>query len=114
MLEKRIGSAISVQARLDALAKTAAFQKVYSREIEAHGLILLDVERCRRNIYHELSKHAHGNDGVIQIRHADFTVNEMVAVLAYYKMQDEWKDCIKWEEHTAEKDHEKAGKDETV
>lgn len=109
VLEKKIDSAGGVQTRLDELAKTPEFQKIYRREIEAHGLTLPDVERCRRNIYHELSKHAHGNDGVLQIRHKDFTVNERAAVLAYYKMQDEWKDCMKWEEHV-----EKAGKDEAV
>lgn len=99
VLEKRINPVTGVQMRLDELAKTPGFLKVYRREIEARRLTLPDVERCRRNIYHEVSKHAHGNDGVIRICHADFTVNETAAVLAYFKMQDSWKDCLKWEEH---------------
>lgn len=93
-----------VQLRLDELAKTPGFLKIYRREIEARRLTLPDVERCRRNIYHEVSKHAHGNDGVIRICHTDFTVNETAAVLAYFKMQDSWKDCLKWEEHIVKKD----------
>lgn len=101
-MEKWIKPSIGVQSRLDALATTQEFQKIYIREIEARGLMKPDVERCRRHIYHDLSKHAHGNDGVIQVRHADFTVNEVTAVVAYYKIQDNWKDCIQWEEHIVE------------
>lgn len=67
------------------------------------------VDRCRRYIYYELSKLAHGNNGVIQVRHADFTTNVAAAVIAYYKMQDIWKDFIQWEEHIVEKGSEKQG-----
>lgn len=77
-----------VQKQLDALAATREFCTVYADEIAARMLALQDVERCRKNIYHELSKHAHGNEGTILIGRMDFTPNEVVAVVSYYKMQD--------------------------
>lgn len=67
VLEKGVQSVVGVKSRLDELARTLEFQKIYHREIEAGELTLSDVERCLCNIYHELSKHAHGNDGVIPI-----------------------------------------------
>lgn len=42
---------------------------------------MLDVERCRKNIYHERSRHAHGNEGTILIREQDLTANEAAAVI---------------------------------
>lgn len=97
VLENRITAVIGVQLRLDEFPRTPAFQKIYRREIEARGLTIPDVERCRRSINHELLRHAHGNDGVIQICRADFTFNEAAAVFACYKTQDFQKDCVKWE-----------------
>lgn len=97
VLENRITAVIGVQLRLDELARTQEFQKIYRREIEARGLTFPDVERCRRSINHKPSITAYCNDGGIQIFHADFTVNEATAVFAYYKTQDFRKDCVKWE-----------------
>lgn len=85
-----------VQRQLDALAATREFGAVYAYEIAARKLARQDVERCRRNIYHELSKHAHGNEGTILIRRMDFTPNEVAAVVSYYKLQDGWGDALAW------------------
>lgn len=98
MLEGRIENIGGVQRQLDALASTKAFAAVYGREIAARKLIMRDVESCRRNIYHELSKHAHGNERTILIRKKDFNVNEVAAVVSYYKMQDSWSDALAWRE----------------
>lgn len=85
-----------VQKQLDALAATREFCTVYADEIAARKLALQDVERCRKNIYHELSKHAYGNAGTILIRRMDFTPNVVAAVVSYYKMQDAWGDALAW------------------
>lgn len=94
MLENRIQNIGGVQRQLDALATTHDFGSIYRREIAARKLTMKDVERDRRNIYHELSKHAHGNERTILIRRMDFTPNEVAAVVSYYKMQDAWADAL--------------------
>lgn len=98
VLEKHILHSGGVQERLNAIAKIPVFAKVYEEEIARRKLTKIDVDSCRKRIYHELSKHAHGNQGVITIRSKNFTPNELVAVVSYYKMQDTWNNCLTWEE----------------
>ncbi|KAL0633277.1 hypothetical protein Q9L58_007830 [Maublancomyces gigas] len=98
VLDQRIPNVSGTQRKLDALASTDAFGEIYMLEISTRKLIMRDVERCRKNIYHELSKHAHGNEGTILIRRQDFTPEEVVAVLSYYKLQDAWNNALPWME----------------
>ena len=97
MIRGKIGSVAGVQSQLDALAKDPTFQEIYDQEISSMKLRKVDVERCRKNLYHEVSKHAHGNDGTIRIRKKDFVPDELAAVVSYFKMQDDWEDALKWE-----------------
>lgn len=60
-------------------------------------LAKIDVDACRRKIYHRVGKRAHGNERCIKLRAKDFTPNEMAALIAYYKMQDNCPDALDWE-----------------
>lgn len=108
VLERHILHSGGIQDRLDAIAKIPAFAEIYDGEIAHRKLTKTDVDRCRKRIYHELSKHAHGNQGVIMIRSNRFTPNELGAVVSYYKMQDTWNNPLTWEE-LVEKDTYLAG-----
>ena len=78
------------------------FRAIFDKEVALRHLVRKDVERCHKNLYHELSKHAHGNDGSVVIRKADFTLNEHAALISLMKFQDTWKfegvPPLKWRE----------------
>ena len=79
-----------VQKNLDALAALDAFKEIMAEEVASRKLVARDVERCIKALYHELSKHAHGNDGEIIIRASDFTPSECAALVSFFKLQDKW------------------------
>lgn len=96
--EGLIPSAIrGVQAQLDSLSKNTDFVSMYNHEIEAGRLRHADVEKCRKSLYHEVSKHAYGNDEVITIRAVDFVPTKLAALISYYKLQDSWDNCLQWQ-----------------
>ncbi|KAG0137472.1 hypothetical protein HOY82DRAFT_649156 [Tuber indicum] len=88
----------SVQAALDELAKTAKFKKLLAQEIAARRLVKKDVDRCVAVVYHEASKHAHGNCRMITIYQEDHTTNECAALATFLGVQGEWPDGLKWKE----------------
>ena len=78
------------QKNLDALATLKAFKDIMAKEVARRTLFQRDVERCIKALYHELSKHAHGNDGEIKIRESDYTPSKCAALVSFFKLQDKW------------------------
>ncbi|KAG0637884.1 hypothetical protein HOY80DRAFT_1081617 [Tuber brumale] len=87
-----------IQARIDKMAKLEDFKTALSRTVRDRRLVLSDVEDCVHHVYHELSKHAHGNNGSIVIRHKDHTKNEVAALVAIFKAQAAGPGRIAWRE----------------
>ncbi|KAG0634866.1 hypothetical protein HOY80DRAFT_1053582 [Tuber brumale] len=87
-----------IQAGLNEIANTEAFSKVLKKELATRNLLEMDVKRCIAVLYHEASKHAHGNNGKITIYYKDHVENEWAALVTFFKVQSGWKDCLKWEE----------------
>jgi len=65
------------------LAKTYAFKKILDEEIKDRGLVPEDVRKCAGQVYHEESKHAHGNTGMITVYWEDHVRNEVAALVAF-------------------------------
>ncbi|CUS15414.1 unnamed protein product [Tuber aestivum] len=86
------------QAALDILATTQAFKKILEMEIKGRKLVGRDVKRCIPLVYHECSKHAHGNTGMITVDHGDRTRSECAVLVAFLKLQDGWTGGLKWKE----------------
>ncbi|CUS15412.1 unnamed protein product [Tuber aestivum] len=86
------------QAALNVLATTHAFKKILAGEIKARGLDEKDVQSCIPLVYHECSKRAHGNTGMITIYSEDHTSNECAALVAFLKLQSGWGGGLKWRE----------------
>jgi hypothetical protein len=53
-----------------------------------------DVLGCVGTLYPEVSKHAHGNVGVITLRGSNFTPCEFTALFSLFKLQDTWSDPL--------------------
>jgi len=56
-----------IQDTLNRLVMTNEFQKVLKAEVAQRGLESEDVIPSLQVVYHEVSKHAHGNDGAITL-----------------------------------------------
>ncbi|CUS09335.1 unnamed protein product [Tuber aestivum] len=95
---KDIWSSKGIQQVLNEIAKTKAFDAVLQKEVQTHRLVRERVMDCVHNIYHEVSKHAHGNDGMILVRAIDFTRNERAALVAFLRLQSTWKNPLSWQE----------------
>jgi hypothetical protein len=65
-----------VQNILDALAILPDFENIMKKEVASKKLVTKDVERCVKCLYHEVSKHAHGNTNDITIREEDYIPNQ--------------------------------------
>ncbi|KAG0132959.1 hypothetical protein HOY82DRAFT_557116 [Tuber indicum] len=89
---------LGVQAALDELAKTADFENLLAKEIVTRHLVKKDVRHCIAVVYHEASKHAHGNSSMITIYEEDHTVNERAALATFLGVQAGWPDGLKWRE----------------
>lgn len=87
-----------MQPAIDRLAQTPEFQKVFREEVARRGLRPQDVIPCLAVVYHECSKHAHGNDGIITIRAKDYIDNERAALATILKVQEGWVDGLQWRE----------------
>jgi hypothetical protein len=101
-LDRTITVKGGVQNKLDALAALPAFQIIMNKEVAIKQLVAKDVERCVKCLYHEVSKHAHGNTGDITIREADYNPNEYVALITFLKLQDLWSHPLTWKEEKLE------------
>ncbi|KAG0632564.1 hypothetical protein HOY80DRAFT_1067778 [Tuber brumale] len=89
---------LGIQAALDELAKTERFQTRLAAEVATRHLIKKDVARSIAGLYHQVSRLAHGNSGMITIFEEDHTPNERAALATFLGVQGEWKDCLRWKE----------------
>jgi hypothetical protein len=84
--------------KLNGLAQRPDFKKILQAEVANRKLVLKDVEACVPNIYHEVSKHAHGNTGVIELNRDEYTVNELAALVSFFRLQKQWSNPLVWKE----------------
>jgi len=85
-----------IQDTLNRLVVTNEFQKVLKAEVAQRGLEPGDVIPSLQVVYHEVSKHAHGNDGAITLCTTDHTDNELGALIMFLRVQESWDDGLKW------------------
>jgi len=86
------------QSALDRIATTPEFKKIFKSEIGRRGLRQLDILPCLATVYHDLSKHANGNDGFITLRTKDRSKDEHAALAIFLKVQEKWIGGLKWRE----------------
>lgn len=103
-LDKRILVKGGVQKKLDALAHLPEFSEIVIKEAAKRGLVFQDILHCAKNLYHEVSKNAHGNDGTILVISQDYTSNKNAALVAYLKLQDNWTYPLIWTEKKEKKE----------
>jgi hypothetical protein len=97
-LSKEISHHGGVQQKLNKLAKRPDFKNLLQIQVTQCKLVLKDVEACVPNIYHEVSKHAHGNTGVVELRGNDYTVNDLAVLAAFFELQKQWTNPLVWKE----------------
>ena len=72
---------VGVQENLDILAKGSDFNNILKNEVDKHKLVYADAKRRVNKIYHEVSKHAHGNTEPILLGRRYFTAFELVVLI---------------------------------
>jgi len=87
-----------IQLKLNTLAARREFQEILRDEVEKHKLVLPDVQRGIKMIYHELSKHAHGNIGAVKLEERHFRPGELAILISFFRLQDGWGNPIEWRE----------------
>jgi len=97
-LENLIPEKGPVQHKLDTLANLPAFSTILNDEVIKRRLVLADVKFCIGKIYHEVSTHAHGNTGMIELNQEYFTRNELAALICFFRLQSQWTYCLDWKE----------------
>ena len=100
-----IGTGIT--AGIKELSETPEFLEVFHAEVARRGLVPKDVTPCIPLVYHEASKHAHGNDSMITVRVKDHTPNELAALACFLILQSKWPDALAWRQ--VEEDEETTG-----
>ncbi|KAG0642231.1 hypothetical protein HOY80DRAFT_1037253 [Tuber brumale] len=58
---------VRIEPEIDKIPKLERFKAVLNGEVEASRLVYEDVETCVCHVYHEVSKHTHGNNSTIII-----------------------------------------------
>jgi len=96
---KREPRKAGVQKKLDHLAEREDFQAILQEEVAAHKLVYDDVWSCVKKIYHEVSKHAHGNTEPIVLDRRYYTPNELVVLTAFFRLQEKWSGALEWKEN---------------
>ncbi|PWW73238.1 hypothetical protein C7212DRAFT_347240 [Tuber magnatum] len=86
----RVNADSGVQPRLNLLAGLPKFNAILHQEVLQRGLVKSQTNTALKHIYHEVSKHAHGNDGLIVVRTTDFTPAELAVLVSFLKLQDQW------------------------
>ncbi|KAG0640162.1 hypothetical protein HOY80DRAFT_1070710 [Tuber brumale] len=86
-LQGRINSEKGTQKGLNELAHTKDFTDILKKVVQERCHVHQDVKSCFRDLYHLVSKHAHGNDGMIDIRGADYTENERAALVVFLMLK---------------------------
>lgn len=74
------------------------------------GIRVADIFICVEHLYHEHSKHAHGNDTTITIRAKHYTPGEAAMLITFFKLQDKWNHALPWRPEEAKgKDGDRGG-----
>ena len=55
-----------------------------------------DIFTCVEHLYHEVSKHARGNELIITIRAKDYVPGGVATLIAYLKLQEKWPHALPW------------------
>ncbi|KAG0135083.1 hypothetical protein HOY82DRAFT_537017 [Tuber indicum] len=110
-LYKIIDSESGTQTGLNELAQKTELQKILEQEVQERRLVYSNVDRCFPHLYHCVSKHARGNDGIIIIiREQDFSPNERAALIVLLKLQQDWTYPLEWKEVSVEEEEVEDGK----
>jgi hypothetical protein len=88
---------VGVQQKLNMLARRSDFNEILLEEVDKRKLVLKDVWACVDKIYHEVSKHAHGNREPIQLKVEEFTKNELVVLISFFRLQKKWSYALEWQ-----------------
>jgi len=75
---------VGVQENLDILAKGSDFNNILKNEVDKHKLVYADAKRRVNKIYHEVSKHAHGNTEPIRLERRYYTASELVVLISFF------------------------------
>ena len=89
------------QAGLDHLATGHDFKVLLKKKIKERSRELSGVEVCMPNLYRACLNRSEGirnDDTVIEIRHAEFTKDEVTALVAFFEFQDRWTFPLAWKE----------------
>jgi hypothetical protein len=86
-----------VQQKLTMLARSSEFKGILQEEVDKRKLVPKDAWACVDKIYHEVSKHAHGNSEPIQLDKGMFTPNELVVLISFFRLQQNWQGALEWE-----------------
>ncbi|KAG0129446.1 hypothetical protein HOY82DRAFT_610682 [Tuber indicum] len=78
---------LGVQPALDELAKIKRFQTHLAAEVETRYLVKKDAACSTAGVYHQVSRLAHGNSGMITIFEEDHTPNEGAALATFLGVQ---------------------------
>ncbi|KAH9160835.1 hypothetical protein EDB89DRAFT_698726 [Lactarius sanguifluus] len=69
---------------LQHLLKDTAYNSCLTKVTERYQLRKEDINACACNLYHELSKHAHGNTAELVVVESEHTVTEVAALEAVF------------------------------
>ncbi|KAG0642993.1 hypothetical protein HOY80DRAFT_1134114 [Tuber brumale] len=106
-LKEKIEPEGGTQKGLNELAKGEDLVKVLETVVQKRRVVRKDVEACFPHLYHRVSVHAHGNNGTIVIRAADFPPNERAALVVLLELQNQWSFPLDWKvEEEDQKDKE--------
>jgi len=84
------------QVGLNRLSRLPEYKALFRSEVAARRLAPDQVKGCVSGLYHTVSKHAHGNDRVVILKASDYAVNELTALVVFFKLQSTWPDALKW------------------
>jgi hypothetical protein len=87
----------NIQEALDAIAQLDAYNKIFDSMVTEYKATLEDVDKHRKLLYSELYNEAHGIHYPILIIKKDYKLGEFLAIVSYYKLQDNWINPLEWE-----------------
>ncbi|KAI9432512.1 hypothetical protein H4582DRAFT_2061711 [Lactarius indigo] len=69
---------------LQHLLKGTAYNSCLTKVTESYQLRKEDINACAHSLYHELSKHAHGNTAELAVVESEHTITEVAAIEAVF------------------------------
>jgi len=91
-----------VRWELNYLSEVEEFTEIAHNEAQARGLAAEDVVACARSIYDGLGR-PESPDKILVLRDTDFTAEERVTIIAFMKMQIQWRFTVSWREEVSGK-----------